>query len=116
MCSRGCRCNRQSYFNYESAAGPVHCRDPATVEAHRTLGDRQSKTDAARVAAASIVQAVEGLKQFFQRISRNTVAAISHPDYRLANCARALFQLNLHYRAFAGIADRVARDILDRTV
>src|SRR5712691_8713069 len=111
------RQKRQMNLDHESAFGPIRRRHPAAMKAHCALGNGESQTDAAGLAASSIIQAIEGLKQFFQRIGRNSITAIRNSNHGLAPGRRlGSLQINLHRRAFASITDGIAHHILDRTV
>src|SRR5712671_4374134 len=87
------------------------------MEAYCAFGNREAQPDPTSLPATSIVQTVERLKQFFQRICGNAIAAIGHPNHGFLTAdAFPLLQMDLNRRAFAGVADSVAHHVLDRTV
>jgi hypothetical protein len=104
-------------LDQKSAFGPVRSCDASAMEADGAFGNGQTQTNAASLPASSIVQAVKRLEQLFQRIGGNAEAAIGDSDDRfLITAAFCPVQMDLNRRAFAGVADGVAHNILDRTV
>ena len=117
LCGKACRHQRQMNLNHESALGTIHRRDSPAVEAHRALRNGESQTDPSGLPASSIVKPIEGLKKFFQRVGRNTVATISNSNYSLAAGTPVLpFEMNLNRRAFASVTDRIAHNVLNRAM
>jgi hypothetical protein len=87
------------------------------MEAHRSFRNGQAQTNPASLPAASIVQAVKGLEQLFQRIGGNAIAAIRDSHHRLHTAGSFRFlQMDCHCRAFAGVTDGIAHNIFDCTM
>src|SRR5579863_2684718 len=102
----------QADFNHQAALRPIGCLDFSAVQAHGAISDGQAQADAASLAAAGIVDAIERAEQFVECVLGNSGAAVGHTDY----CFRgtrgvALLETHLDARALMRVTDGIAYDI-----
>ena len=86
------------------------------MQANRALGDGQSQSDAAGLAAAGIVDAIKRLKEFVERFFRHARTGVGNLDDSFrADCSLPALQSDLHVRAFACVVDSIAHHVFDGT-
>src|ERR1700721_2553193 len=86
----------------------------ATVREHDMLGDREPQPSSSRFAGASLVHAVEALKQARQMLERNTRAEIAHVKFNPAfGTPRAQHQPPARGGVLERIVDQVGKNLMD---
>jgi hypothetical protein len=104
-------------FYKQSAFGAVESGYATAVKAHSSLGDGQAQSNSPGLTTAVIVQTVEGLKQFFQRIRRNAGSAIRYADHRLRTFGGFNpLQTNVNRCTLTRVTYCVPHHVLDGTV
>ena len=87
------------------------------METHRSLGDGKSQTNTAGQPPASVIQAIERLKELGQRIWRNTWSGITHTNHSFgASHSHFAGQINLHRCPLLRVANRISHHVFDRAV
>src|SRR5689334_10978570 len=91
--------------------------DDSTMQTNDSIRDSQSETDATGLAAASVINSVEGTKNVAQGDFRNAVAGIGYPDdgFMLDSGIRPL-KTNLDRRAFPRVTGSVSHHVFDSAV
>jgi hypothetical protein len=70
----------ETNLDLETPLWPVGSLHRSAMQAHRSLGDRQTEPDPAGLAATCIVNAIERTEQFVERLLWHTGARINNPD------------------------------------
>src|SRR5437870_12279040 len=91
--------------------------DGSAVQANDSIGDSQSETDAAGLAAASVINSIERTKNFAQGFFRNAGAGIGHPDdgFRL-HSGICVFKPDLDCRTLPRVTGSVSHHVFDSAV
>src|SRR5882757_10757009 len=87
------------------------------MKANRALGDGQAKPGATCLAAARVVDAVEGPEKFIERIFRNSRTRVENANHGFGFAlASSAHQPNFRAAAFLGVARGIADDVLNGTM
>ena len=118
FCGGGC-CSyeRQTKLNFQTAFGTIGSSHSAPVITYGALGNSKTETDPSGLPAARVIEAVERLKEFFQGIGRDPRTTVCNLYHCLCpTWSFGPYEMDLHRRAFAGVANGVAHDIFDGAV
>src|SRR5437899_3462261 len=88
--------------------------DASTMQTNDSIRDSQPETDATGLAATSVIDAIEGTKNFAQGFFRNAGAGIGYPDdgFMLDSGIRPL-ETNLDCRTLPRVTGSVSHHVLD---
>src|SRR5712692_2043082 len=107
----------QANLDHQATLRPVGGAHCATMQAHGALGNGQTEADAASLASAGVVNAVERPEQLVERILGHAWTRISDSNDGF-RAARTLpgFEADLHSGTLLRVAGRIAHHIFDRAV
>src|ERR1035438_8928393 len=71
-------------FHKQTAFRPIEGRDAAAMKAYRSFRNGQTKANSAGLSSSIIIQTIEWLKQFFQRIRGNAGSTIGDAHHGFA--------------------------------